>query len=34
MSGMTEARNEPGTVEIPPEVVDELLERRRAKFGS
>jgi predicted metal-dependent phosphoesterase TrpH len=33
MSGMTEARNEPGTVEIPPEVVDELFERRRAKFG-
>ena len=33
MSGMTEAANEPGSVDIPPEVVDELLGRRRALFG-
>jgi 3',5'-nucleoside bisphosphate phosphatase len=33
MSGMTEITNEPGSVDIPPEVVDELFERRRKKFG-
>lgn len=33
MSGMTEVTNEPGSVEIPPEVVDELLERRARRFG-
>ena len=29
MSGMTTATNEPGSVPIPPEVLDELAERRR-----
>lgn len=33
MSGMTEVTNPPGSVTIPPEVVDELRERRRASFG-
>lgn len=33
MSGMTEVNNPPGSVEIPPEVIDELLERRRRVFG-
>jgi predicted metal-dependent phosphoesterase TrpH len=33
MSGMTEVSNEPGSVEIPPGVVDELLARRRQRFG-
>jgi predicted metal-dependent phosphoesterase TrpH len=33
MSGMTQATNEPGTVEVPPEVADRLLERRRRLFG-
>lgn len=31
MSGMTEATNEPGSVEIPPTCVDELLERRASR---
>lgn len=33
MSGMTEITNEPGSVDIPGAVVDELFERRRTKFG-
>jgi hypothetical protein len=32
MSGLEGPTNEPGTIEIPPECVDELLERR-AKRG-
>ncbi len=31
MSGMTEVRNEPGSVEIPAELLDELQERRQAR---
>ena len=33
MAELEEASNEPGSVEIPPEIVDELLERRRARFS-
>lgn len=33
MSGMLSVTNEPGSVDIPPEVVDELLERRARRFG-
>lgn len=33
MSGMSEASNEPGSVPVPPELLDELLRRRRALFG-
>jgi hypothetical protein len=33
MSGMREVTNAPGSVRIPPEVVDELLERQRGMFG-
>lgn len=33
MSGMTEASNEPGSVEIPAATVDELWARRQAKFS-
>lgn len=33
LSGMTSVTNEPGSTEIPPELVDELQERRRARFG-
>ena len=31
MSGMTAATNEPGSVQVPPEVLDELRERRRRR---
>jgi 3',5'-nucleoside bisphosphate phosphatase len=33
MSGMTAATNEPGSVYVPAEIVDELLERRGRRFG-
>jgi hypothetical protein len=33
MSGMTDAANQPGSVDVPPGVVDRLLERRRRLFG-
>ena len=33
MAGMTEVTNEPGSVDIPPHVVDQLLERKRKLFG-
>jgi 3',5'-nucleoside bisphosphate phosphatase len=33
MSGMTGVSNEPGSVDVPSEVVDELLARRRQRFG-
>jgi 3',5'-nucleoside bisphosphate phosphatase len=34
MGGQAEVRNEPGSVEIPPELLDELVDRRHQKFGS
>jgi predicted metal-dependent phosphoesterase TrpH len=33
MSGMVVVENEPGSVTVPPSVVDELLTRRRQRFG-
>jgi predicted metal-dependent phosphoesterase TrpH len=33
MSGMVEVKNEPGSVEIPPGLVDELLDRKKRLFG-
>jgi 3',5'-nucleoside bisphosphate phosphatase len=33
LSGMTAVANEPGSVPIPPEVLGELRERRRQRFG-
>jgi 3',5'-nucleoside bisphosphate phosphatase len=33
MAGMSEVGNEPGTVDVPPEVFDELLRRRAERFG-
>jgi predicted metal-dependent phosphoesterase TrpH len=33
MAGMTEVTNEPGSVDIPPHVVDQLLERKRKLFA-
>ena len=33
LAGMADPTNEPGSVHIPPELLDELLARRQARFG-